>query len=98
MDGTSLILRAVPLRRWPHCAATSGPRPAEYVPHLCRACAEYVPRCLQAYGVDYGNYMHQLAAEFGGAPSLRTLALRSPRVLVSCDWLRLEPRYTLTDL
>ena len=26
--------------------------------------------------------MHQLAAEFGGAPSLRTLALRSPRVLV----------------
>jgi len=35
------------------------------------------------YGVDYGNYMHQLAAEFGGAPSLRTLALRSPRVLVA---------------
>ena len=28
------------------------------------------------YGVDYGNYMHQLAAEFGGAPSLRTLALQ----------------------
>ena len=36
-----------------------------------------------AYGVDYGNYMHQLAAEFGGAPSLRTLALRSPRVLIA---------------
>ena len=27
--------------------------------------------------------MHQLAAEFGGAPSLTTLALRSPRVLVA---------------
>jgi len=36
-----------------------------------------------SYGVDYGNYMHQLAAEFGGAPSLRTLAVRSPRVCIA---------------
>ena len=33
------------------------------------------------YGVDYGNYMHQLAAEIGAAPSLSTLA-RSPRALI----------------
>ena len=35
------------------------------------------------YGVDYGNYMHQLAAEIGAAPSLRTLWRRSPRALAS---------------
>lgn len=34
------------------------------------------------YGVDYGNYMHQLAAEFGAVPSLWSLA-RRPRVLVA---------------
>ena len=36
-----------------------------------------------AYGVDYGNYMHQLAAEIGAAPSLTTLWRRSPRALAS---------------
>lgn len=35
------------------------------------------------YGVDYGNYMHQLAAEMGAAPSLLTLARRSPRALLA---------------
>lgn len=35
-----------------------------------------------AYGVDYGNYMHQLAAEFGGAPAVSQLA-RRPRVLLA---------------
>lgn len=34
------------------------------------------------YGVDYGNYMHQLAAEIGAAPSLSAIA-RSPRVLIA---------------
>ena len=34
------------------------------------------------YGVDYGNYMHQLAAEIGAAPTLSTL-LRSPRALIA---------------
>lgn len=34
------------------------------------------------YGVDYGNYMHQVAAEIGAAPSLRCLA-RDPRVLIA---------------
>lgn len=34
------------------------------------------------YGVDYGNYMHQLAAEIGAAPSLRALA-RKPRALIA---------------
>ena len=34
------------------------------------------------YGVDYGNYMHQLAAEFNAVPSLWTLA-RRPRVLIA---------------
>ncbi len=36
-----------------------------------------------AYGVDYGNYMHQLAAEFGAAPSLTTLYSRSWSALAS---------------
>mmetsp|Transcript_17324 Transcript_17324/g.44398 ORF Transcript_17324/g.44398 Transcript_17324/m.44398 type:complete len:217 (+) Transcript_17324:3-653(+) len=35
-----------------------------------------------SYGVDYGNYMHQLAAEIDAVPSLRELACR-PRVLVA---------------
>mmetsp|Transcript_24450 Transcript_24450/g.78905 ORF Transcript_24450/g.78905 Transcript_24450/m.78905 type:complete len:597 (+) Transcript_24450:51-1841(+) len=35
-----------------------------------------------AYGVDYGNYMHQLAAEFGAAPAVSQLA-RRPRVLLA---------------
>lgn len=26
------------------------------------------------YGVDYGNYMHRVAEDFGGAPTLSTLA------------------------
>ena len=34
------------------------------------------------YGVDYGNYMHQLAAEIGAAPSVFALAKR-PRVLIA---------------
>jgi dimethylaniline monooxygenase (N-oxide forming) len=34
------------------------------------------------YGVDYGNYMHQLAAEIGAAPTLAALA-RSPKALVA---------------
>ena len=34
------------------------------------------------YGVDYGNYMHQLAAEIGATPSLRALA-RRPRALAA---------------
>ena len=35
-----------------------------------------------AYGVDYGNYMHQLAAEIGAAPTLADLC-RSPRALIA---------------
>jgi dimethylaniline monooxygenase (N-oxide forming) len=35
-----------------------------------------------AYGVDYGNYMHQLAAEFGAAPAVSQLA-HKPRVLLA---------------
>mmetsp|Transcript_10658 Transcript_10658/g.30808 ORF Transcript_10658/g.30808 Transcript_10658/m.30808 type:complete len:344 (-) Transcript_10658:672-1703(-) len=35
-----------------------------------------------SYGVDYGNYMHQLAAEFGGAPTLSQL-VHKPRVLIA---------------
>ena len=31
------------------------------------------------YGVDYGNYMHQLAAEIGAAPTIYDL-LRRPKV------------------
>jgi hypothetical protein len=34
------------------------------------------------YGVDYGNYMHQLAAEIGAAPSVSDLVHR-PRVLIA---------------
>lgn len=34
------------------------------------------------YGVDYGNYMHQLGAEIGAAPSFSVL-LRSPRALIA---------------
>ena len=34
------------------------------------------------YGVDYGNYMHQLAAEINAVPSLRSLVHR-PRVLIA---------------
>jgi len=34
------------------------------------------------YGVDYGNYMHQVAAEFGAAPSLSTLS-SNPRALLA---------------
>ena len=34
------------------------------------------------YGVDFGNYMHQLAAEMGAAPTLAALA-RSPKALVA---------------
>ena len=32
------------------------------------------------YGVDYGNYMHQLAAEIGASPDAWMLLRRSPRV------------------
>lgn len=35
-----------------------------------------------AYGVDYGNYMHQVAAEFGGAPAVGQL-LHRPRALLA---------------
>ena len=34
------------------------------------------------YGVDYGNYMHQLAAEIGAAPTLSTLVAR-PKALIA---------------
>ena len=34
------------------------------------------------YGVDYGNYMHQVAAEIDAAPTLTTL-LASPRALIA---------------
>lgn len=34
------------------------------------------------YGVDYGNYMHQLAAEIGAAPTVGALIWR-PRVLIA---------------
>ena len=53
---------------------------------LTRSCsrAYAAASCLAqlTYGVDYGNYMHQLAAEFGAAPSLWTLR-RSPRALIA---------------
>lgn len=35
------------------------------------------------YGVDYGNYMHQLAAEIGAAPSVSDLLTRSPKAFVA---------------
>jgi len=35
------------------------------------------------YGVDYGNYMHQLAAEIGACPTVGDLARRSPRALIA---------------
>jgi|TARA_B100000524_G_scaffold191461_1_gene99254 dimethylaniline monooxygenase (N-oxide forming) len=35
------------------------------------------------YGVDYGNYMHQLAVEMGAVPSLALLWKRSPRACVA---------------
>ena len=34
------------------------------------------------YGVDYGNYMHQLAAEIDASPTISTL-MRSPRALIA---------------
>ena len=35
------------------------------------------------YGVDYGNYMHQLAAEIGASPDAWMLLKRSPRVFLA---------------
>ena len=34
------------------------------------------------YGVDYGNYMHQLAAEIGAAPTVSDLLYR-PKALIA---------------
>ncbi len=35
------------------------------------------------YGVDYGNYMHQLAAEIGAAPTVTMLLRRSPKAFLA---------------